>query len=101
MNFFLLFQARVSQDHEHFLINPFGMNYSEITASSLVKVDLQGKVLDEGTTMLGINRAGFNLHSAIHQFRPDIKCIIHLHKPSVVAVSRQGWCSVMGNHLLL
>ncbi|XP_052227151.1 gamma-adducin-like isoform X4 [Dreissena polymorpha] len=79
--------ARVSQDHEHFLINPFGMNYSEITASSLVKVDLQGKVLDEGTTMLGINRAGFNLHSAIHQFRPDIKCIIHLHKPSVVAVS--------------
>ncbi|XP_053407847.1 gamma-adducin-like isoform X8 [Mercenaria mercenaria] len=79
--------ARISQDQEHFLINPFGMNYSEITASSLVKVDIRGEVLDPGSTTLGINQAGFNLHSAIHQFRPDIKCIIHLHLPSVVAVS--------------
>lgn len=79
--------ARISQDQEHFLINPFGMNYSEITASSLVKVDIRGEVIDPGATTLGINQAGFTLHSAIHQFRPDIKCIIHLHTPSVVAVS--------------
>ncbi|XP_052770493.1 alpha-adducin-like isoform X4 [Mya arenaria] len=79
--------ARVSQDTEHFLINPFGMNYSEITASSLVKIDIRGEVIDPGTTTLGVNQAGFTLHSAIHQFRPDIKCIIHLHTPAVVAVS--------------
>ncbi|KAL4231595.1 Adducin 3 (Gamma) [Mactra antiquata] len=79
--------ARISQDQEHFLINPFGLNYSEITASSLVKIDMQGEIIDPGATNLGINRAGFTLHSAIHQFRPDIKCIIHLHTPSVVAVS--------------
>lgn len=80
-------QARVSQDTEHFLINPFGMNYSEITASSLVKIDIRGETIDPGTTTLGVNLAGFTLHSAIHQFRPDIKCIIHLHTPAVVAVS--------------
>lgn len=79
--------ARISQDQEHFLINPFGMTYSEITASSLVKIDLRGEVIDPGATTLGVNQAGFTLHSAIHQFRPDIKCIIHLHTPSVVAVS--------------
>jgi adducin len=86
-NTLILFQARISQDQEHFLINPFGMTYSEITASSLVKIDLRGEVIDPGATTLGVNQAGFTLHSAIHQFRPDIKCIIHLHTPSVVAVS--------------
>lgn len=79
--------ARISQDQEHFLINPFGMTYSEITASSLVKIDIRGEVIDPGSTTLGVNQAGFTLHSAIHQFRPDIKCIIHLHTPTVVAVS--------------
>lgn len=79
--------ARINQEQEHFLINPFGMNYSEITASSLVKIDIRGEVIDPGTTTFGVNTAGFNLHSAIHQFRPDIKCIIHLHTPTVVAVS--------------
>lgn len=66
------------------------MNYSEITASSLVKIDIRGEVIDPGATTLGVNQAGFTLHSAIHQFRPDIKCIIHLHTPSVVAVSIVG-----------
>merc|ERR1711976_731170 len=79
--------ARISQDTEHFLINPFGMMYGEITASSLVKVDMQGTVVEAGTTNFGVNVAGFMLHAAIHSARPDLKCILHLHTPNIVAVS--------------
>lgn len=79
--------ARVSQDFEHFLINPFGMMYNEVTASSLVKVNMQGETVEEGTTNFGVNVAGFNIHSAIHAARPDLKCVIHLHTPNIVAVS--------------
>jgi len=79
--------ARVSQDTEHFLLNPFGMMYNEVTASSLVKVNMQGEVVEEGTTNFGVNQAGFMLHSAIHAARPDVRCIVHLHTPSIVAVS--------------
>merc|ERR1719259_1175077 len=79
--------VRVSQDTEHFLLNPFGMLYNEVTASSLVKVDMQGHVVEAGTTNFGVNVAGFMLHSAIHAARPDLKCIIHLHTPNIVAVS--------------
>ena len=79
--------VRVSQDTEHFLINPFGMLYNEITASSLVKVDMQGSVVEAGTTNFGVNVAGFMLHAAIHSARPDLKCILHLHTPNIVAVS--------------
>merc|ERR1711936_216897 len=84
--------VRVSQDTEHFLINPFGMLYNEITASSLVKVDMQGHVVEAGTTNFGVNVAGFMLHAAIHSARPDLKCILHLHTPNIVAVStmKQG-----------
>ncbi|XP_056004246.1 alpha-adducin-like isoform X5 [Ostrea edulis] len=79
--------VRINQEQEHFLINPFGLTYGEVTASSLVKVDMRGDVIEKGTTTLGINKAGFTLHSAIHQARPDLKCVIHLHTPSAVAVS--------------
>ncbi|KAH9520266.1 hypothetical protein Btru_060393 [Bulinus truncatus] len=79
--------ARVSPDHEHFLLNPFGMLYSEITASSLIKVDVKGEIVEPGSTQFGVSKAGFTLHSAIHQARPDIKCIVHLHTPAAVAVS--------------
>merc|ERR1711976_896196 len=79
--------VRISQDTQHFLINPFGMMYGEITASSLVKVDMQGTVVEAGTTNFGVNVAGFMLHAAIHSARPDLKCILHLHTPNVVAVS--------------
>jgi len=79
--------ARVNQEQEHFLINPFGLMYHEVTGSSLVKVDIAGNVIDPGSTTYGINRAGYTLHSAIHKARPDLKCIIHLHTPSVAAVS--------------
>ncbi len=83
-------QARISQDTEHFLLNPFGMLYHEVTASSLVKVDMQGNIVETGSTNFGVSVAGFMLHSAIHSARPDIKCVIHLHHPAVVAVS--GCC---------
>ncbi|CAF1330849.1 unnamed protein product, partial [Didymodactylos carnosus] len=79
--------ARINQEQEHFLINPFGLMYHEVTGASLVKVDIQGNIIDPGNTTYGINRAGYTLHSAIHKARPDLKCIIHLHTPSVAAVS--------------
>eukprot|EP00106_Octopus_bimaculoides_P018485 XP_014785927.1 PREDICTED: protein hu-li tai shao-like isoform X3 [Octopus bimaculoides] len=79
--------ARINQEQEHFLLNPFGLLFAEMTASSLVKVDMQGEIVDSGSTPLGINKAGFMLHSAIHQARPDIRCVIHLHTPHAVAVS--------------
>ncbi|KAI6241521.1 Aldolase-II domain-containing protein [Aphelenchoides fujianensis] len=69
------------------LINPFGLLYSEITASSLLKIALDGRVLDSGSTNLGVNQAGYVLHSAIHAHRPDIRCVLHLHTPAVTAVS--------------
>merc|ERR1711902_293683 len=72
----------------------FGMLYNEITASSLVKVDMQGNVVEAGTTNFGVNVAGFMLHSAIHSARPDIKCIIHVHTPAIVAVSAMK-CGLM------
>jgi len=79
--------ARVSSDNEHFLLNPFGMLYSEVAASSLVKVDMSGGVVEPGATQFSISKAGFTLHAAIHAARPDIKCIIHVHSPAAVAVS--------------
>ena len=68
---------------EHFLINQFGLLFSEVTASNLVKVDLSGNVIGNGI----INPAGFLVHSAIHEARPDIVCAIHTHTKEGVAVS--------------
>nr|NVI74740.1 hu li tai shao [Cucujiformia] len=82
-----LITARLNQDEEHFLVNPYGMLYHEITASSLIKVDMQANVVEQGTTNFSVNISAFSLHGAIHAARPDIKCIIHLHTPSVVAIS--------------
>ncbi|KAJ3605301.1 hypothetical protein NHX12_027350 [Muraenolepis orangiensis] len=79
--------VRVNQDLENFLIIPFGLLYSEVTASSLVKVNLQGEIVDRGSTNLGVNTAGFTLHSAIFNLRPDIKCIVHVHSSAGAAVS--------------
>lgn len=79
--------ARLNQEDEQFLVNPYGMFFHEITASSLIKTDMQGNVLDQGTTNFGVNITAFSLHAAIHSARPDIKCIIHVHIPSVTAVS--------------
>ncbi|KAL2779895.1 alpha-adducin isoform f [Daubentonia madagascariensis] len=79
--------SRVNSELEHFLIVPFGLLYSEVTASSLVKINLQGDIVDRGSTNLGVNQAGFTLHSAIYAARPDVKCIVHIHTPAGAAVS--------------
>ncbi|XP_007903447.2 alpha-adducin isoform X2 [Callorhinchus milii] len=79
--------VRVSSEQEHFLIVPFGLLYSEVTASSLVKVNLQGDIVDRGCTNLGVNQAGFTLHSAIYATRPDVRCVVHIHTPAGAAVS--------------
>jgi ribulose-5-phosphate 4-epimerase/fuculose-1-phosphate aldolase len=79
--------ARVPGPEHHFLINPYGMTFDEITASSLVKVDLNGtKVMD---SPYQINPAGFTIHSAIHAAREDAKCALHVHSINGAAVSAQ------------
>jgi ribulose-5-phosphate 4-epimerase/fuculose-1-phosphate aldolase len=77
-----------SADGEAFLINPLGYLFHEITASSLVKVDLDGKVLSE--TDYEINPAGFTIHSAVHAARHDVGCVMHLHTDDGTAVSSQA-----------
>jgi len=79
--------ARVPGADEHFLINPYGMAYEEITASSLVRIDLDGNVVDDGGQGYGVNHAGFVIHSAVHRARPDVDCVIHTHTPAGMAVS--------------
>lgn len=79
--------VRPSTDQESFLIHPFGLLYSEVTASSLQKINPDGSVVDQGSTNLGVNKAGILLHSAIHGARKDARAIIHLHQDDVVAVS--------------
>jgi ribulose-5-phosphate 4-epimerase/fuculose-1-phosphate aldolase len=79
--------ARVPGPDHHFLINPYGMFFDEITASSLVKVDLSGrKVMD---SPYEINPAGFVIHSAIHAAREDARCVLHVHSLNGIAVSTQ------------
>ncbi|MGJ4962631.1 class II aldolase/adducin family protein [Bradyrhizobium sp. HKCCYLRH3061] len=77
--------ARVPGPEHHFLINPYGLLFEEITASSLIKVDLYGNQLSESE--YSINPAGFTIHSAIHEVREDAGCVIHLHTLDGVAVS--------------
>ncbi len=79
--------ARVPGGDHHFLINPYGMMFEEVTASSLVKVDLLGNKVMEST--YGINPAGFTIHSAVHAAREDANCVIHLHTTAGVAVACQ------------
>jgi ribulose-5-phosphate 4-epimerase/fuculose-1-phosphate aldolase len=79
--------AAVPGEEGHFLINPFGMHYSDIRASSLIKVDLEGKELSNPWADMGINLAGYVIHSAIHRHNPAIECVIHTHTPAGMAVS--------------
>ena len=79
--------ARVPGPEHHFLINPYGMTFEEITASSLVKVDTHGNVVM--ATPYPINPAGFTIHSAVHAAREDAKCVLHVHSINGVAVSAQ------------
>ena len=79
--------ARVPGSHDHFLINPFGLLFEEVTASCLVKVDLEGNIL--GETAYGINPAGFTIHSAVHRARPEAACVMHSHTRAGVGVATQ------------
>jgi ribulose-5-phosphate 4-epimerase/fuculose-1-phosphate aldolase len=79
--------ARLPGPEHHFLINPYGMLFEEITASSLVKVDLDGKVVMESP--YPVNPAGFTIHSAVHAARADAQCVLHVHSINGVAVSAQ------------
>lgn len=84
--------ARVPGPEHHFLINPYGLMFDEITASSLVKVDGQcNKVID---SPFPVNPAGFNIHSCIHDARHDVACVLHTHSRAGVAVSAQQ-CGVL------
>ena len=79
--------ARVPGPEHHFLINPYGMMFGEITASSLVKVDLEGRKVEPSP--FEINPAGFTIHSAIHAARDDARCVLHVHSLNGIAVSAQ------------
>jgi ribulose-5-phosphate 4-epimerase/fuculose-1-phosphate aldolase len=79
--------ARVPGPDHHFLINPYGMMFDEITASSLVKIDMQGNKVSDSPWP--VNPAGFIIHSAIHAARHDVECVLHTHTLNGVAVSAQ------------
>lgn len=80
--------ARLPGAEDVFLINRYGLHYTEITASNLLKVDLQGNIIDKpADCAYGISRAGYVIHSAIHAARPDVQCVIHTHTRAGLAVS--------------
>ena len=80
--------ARIPGPDHHFLINPYGMMFEEITASSLVKVDLEGNA--QHASDFSVNAAGFTIHSAMHMHSPEANCVIHTHTDDGVAVSAQA-----------
>jgi ribulose-5-phosphate 4-epimerase/fuculose-1-phosphate aldolase len=79
--------ARVPGEGHQFLINPYGLMFEEITASSLVKIDTEGRKLDDSP--FDVNPAGFTIHSAVHAARDDAQCVLHTHSLNGVAVSAQ------------
>ncbi|MGH8735780.1 MAG: class II aldolase/adducin family protein, partial [Burkholderiales bacterium] len=79
------FSARIPGS-EHLLINAYGLMFDEITASNLVKIDIDGRILDDPLEY-GINQAGYVIHSCVHKARPEIACVIHTHTRAGVAVS--------------
>jgi len=92
--------VRVPGEHDAFLINAYGLLYEEITASSLIKIDHEGKILskpDFGPGLdYGVNRAGFVIHSAIHMAKPEVACVIHTHTWAGMAVSTME-CGLLPN----
>jgi ribulose-5-phosphate 4-epimerase/fuculose-1-phosphate aldolase len=82
--------ARLLGPEHHFLINKYGVNFHEMRASDLVKIDLDGNVVEEGDIgSRRVNAAGFTIHSAIHMARPDLMCVVHTHTQAGIAVSAQ------------
>lgn len=82
--------AEIPGSDHHFLINDYGVMFHEMRASDLVKIDLNGNVLDSAAAgPRRVNQAGFTIHSAVHQARPDLMCVIHTHTAAGIAVSAQ------------
>ena len=79
--------VRLPSAGHHFLINPYGLAFDEITASSLIEVDLAGNIVHAPDPAYGINLAGYVIHSAVHEALPDAGCVIHTHTPAGMAVS--------------
>ncbi|MCD0502704.1 class II aldolase/adducin family protein [Bordetella petrii] len=79
--------ASVPGEKDKILINPFGFMYEEITASSLITIDIDGEVLFNPNDDYGVNQAGYVIHSAVHAARPDVHCVIHTHSRAGMAVS--------------
>src|SRR5512147_2581766 len=79
------FSARLP-GHEDFLINPYGLMFEEITASNLIRIDHDGKVLDDPLG-LGYNQAGFVIHGCVHEARPEAQCVLHTHTRAGIAVA--------------
>lgn len=79
--------ANVPDEPGHYLINPFGDRFDEIRASTLIKIDLQGRILSD--TKRRVNVTGFAIHGAVHAARPDAACVMHLHNPNGIAVGIQ------------
>ena len=79
--------APVPGPEDHFLLNPYGMMFDEITASSLVKIDMEGNKVEPSD--YGVNQAGFVIHSAMHMARHDLVCVLHTHTVAGCAVSCQ------------
>jgi len=79
--------GRVPGEEGHFLINPYGYAYEEVTASSLVKIDFEGNIVLDSGTGYGINHAGFVIHSAVHRACAGVGCVIHTHSAAGMAVS--------------
>src|SRR6201996_9132761 len=93
--------ARIPGPEHHFLINPYGMFFGEMTASALVKIDLEGNILQD--TPYFINPAGFTIHSAVHAAREDATCVMHLHTDAGVGVScqKEGLLPIDQNSLVI
>lgn len=81
--------ARLPGDEHHFLINQYGVQFHEMRASDLVRIDMDGHVVNQGLSGRRVNAAGFTIHSAVHMARPDLVCVIHTHTAAGIAVSAQ------------
>ncbi|XP_061686303.1 adducin 3 (gamma) a isoform X2 [Syngnathoides biaculeatus] len=79
--------GRVSKEQDHILIIPRGLSFAEASASNLMKVNIIGEVIEQGSTNLSMDSVGFSPHAAIYSMRPDIRCVIHVHTPATAAVS--------------
>jgi ribulose-5-phosphate 4-epimerase/fuculose-1-phosphate aldolase len=79
--------ARIPGTDDHLLINLYGLLYKEITASSLVKIDVEGNIIWKPETDYGINKSGYVIHGAIHKARPEVTCVIHTHTRAGMAVA--------------